>query len=128
MSLPIISKQPNQVNANVLSSVSFNCVANAYGELNIAWKRLKYNMPVTAEVTEEKSLNELASILKFTNTIGYYSGQYYCAVENEAGTAISQTANLNIQGNNKHIHTYIVAACFLLRPMAWYIGLDGISA
>ena len=108
MSPPIISKQPNHVNANVLSSVSFNCAANAYGELNIAWKRFKYNMPVTAEVTEEKSLNEIASILKFTNTIGYYSGQYYCVAENEAGTAISQTANLNIQGNNKHIHTNVV--------------------
>ena len=73
VSPPIISKQPNHVNASVLSSVSFNCVANAYnGELNIAWKRLKYNMPVTTEVTEEKSLNEIVSILKFTNTIGYY--------------------------------------------------------
>ena len=99
------------MNASVLSSVSFNCVANAYnGELNIAWKRLKYNMPVTTEVTEEKSLNEIASILKFTNTIGYYSGQYYCVAENEAGIAISQTANLNIQGNNKYAHTYVVAA------------------
>ena len=98
MSLPIISKQPNHVNINVLSSVSFNCIAYAYGELKIVWKRLKYNMPVTTEVTEQKLLNEIDSILKFTNTIGYYSGQYYCVAENEAGKTVSQTANLGIQG------------------------------
>ena len=63
------------------------------------WRRNKYNVPVTVEVTEEKSLNKISSILKVTKSVGYYSGQYYCIAENEAGMVFSQTANLHVQGN-----------------------------
>ena len=54
-------------------------------------------MPVTAEVTEETSLNKITSILKITKTAGYYSGQYYCVAENEVGEVISEIANLYVQ-------------------------------
>ena len=57
-------------------------------------------MPVTAEVSEEKSLNRILSILKITNAVEYYSGQYYCVAENKVGKVISQTANLHVQGYN----------------------------
>jgi len=55
-------------------------------------------MPITAVVTEAKSLNDVSSILKITGVVGYYSGQYYCIAENKAGKVISQTANLRVQG------------------------------
>ena len=57
-------------------------------------------MPVTAEVTEEKSLNNITSILKITKTAGYYAGQYLCVGKNEVGKVVSQTAHLHVQGNN----------------------------
>ena len=57
-------------------------------------------MPVTAEITEGKSLNGISSILKITKAVGYYSGQYYCVVENIVGKVISQSANLHVQGYN----------------------------
>ena len=57
-------------------------------------------MPITAVLTEEKSLNEISSILEITKTVGYYSGKYYCVVENKIGSVVSQTANLFVQGNN----------------------------
>ena len=57
-------------------------------------------MPVTAEVTEIKSLNGISSILKITKTVGYYSGLYYCIAENKVGNVTSQTANLHVQGYN----------------------------
>ena len=98
MSLPTISEHPNDMNISVLNSVSFKCTAQGFGVLKIVWKRVKHNMPVTAEVTEEKTLNKITSILKFTKTIGYYSGQYYCVAEGEAGEIASQIANLHIQG------------------------------
>ena len=96
------------MNINVLTSVSFTCTAQSFGKLKIVWKRVKHNMPVTAEVTEEKTLNKITSILKFTKTIGYYSGQYYCVAEGEVGEVASRTANLYIQGNNKVAQMFII--------------------
>ena len=63
------------------------------------WRRKKYTIPVTAKITEEKSLNKISSILKITKSVGYYSGQYYCIAENEVGKVVSQTATLHVQGN-----------------------------
>ena len=88
------------MNITVHDSVLFKCTAHGFGTTNIIWKRVKYNMPVTAEITEGKSLNEISSILKITKTVGYYSGQYYCIAENKVGNVISQTANLHVQGYN----------------------------
>ena len=101
VSLPIITEHPSNVSINVLNSALFKCIARGYGKLKIVWKRVEHNMPVTAEVSEEKSLNKITSILKFTRTIGYYSGQYYCVAEGEAGKVVSQNATLHMQGNNK---------------------------
>ena len=84
---------------NVYESVSLKCTAHGFGPLKIIWKRAKHNMPVTAEVTEEKSLNKISSILKIAKTVGYYSGQYYCHAENEVGKVTSQPANLYVKGN-----------------------------
>ena len=101
MPLPTISEQPNNMNISFCESVSFKCTANGFGIIKIDWKRVKHNMPVMAEVTEETSLNKITSILKITKTAGYYSGQYYCVAENKVGEVISEIANLYVQGNNK---------------------------
>ena len=95
------------MNIYVLNSVSFKCTAQGFGKLIIVWKRVKHNMPVTAEVTEVKTLNKITSILKFTKTIGFYSGQYYCVIEGEVGEATSQAANLQIQGNSKYYYMIV---------------------
>ena len=87
------------MNIHVLKSVSFNCTVRGFGKLKVVWKRVKHNMPVTAKVTDVKTLNKITSILKFTKTIGFYSGQYYCVVEGEVGEVASRTANLHVQGN-----------------------------
>ena len=87
------------MNISLDEPVSFKCTASGFGVLEIVWKRVKHDMPVTAEVTEEKSLNKITSILKFTKTAGFYKGQYYCVAENEVGEVVSQIANLHIQGN-----------------------------
>ena len=94
------------MNINVYESVSFKCTAHGYGDIKIKWKKANHNIPVTAEVTEEKSLNKISSILKITKAVGYYSGCYYCVVENEVGKVFSQTVNLNVQGN-KHVLIYL---------------------
>ena len=68
-------------------------------------------MPVTENVTEEKSLNGISSFLKITKTVGYYSGQYYCVAENKVGKVISQTANLHVQGYNACCTLCLCAHC-----------------
>ena len=102
MSLPAILEHPNNMSINPDESVTFKCTASGFGVLEIVWKRFKHDMPVTAEVTEETSLNKITSILKITKTAGYYSGQYYCVAKNEFGEVVSHIANLHIQGNNNY--------------------------
>ena len=97
--MPTILKQPNDVKINVCKTVVFKCTAQSFGELKIVWKRVKYNMPVTAKMTEEKSLNKITSILNITKTAGYYSGRYYCVAENQAGKVASRFATLYVQGS-----------------------------
>ena len=99
VSAPSITHQPDDVNVTVYKSASFSCVAHGFGLIQIVWKRVNYGLPITADVTEEKSLNGLSSTLKIINIVGYYSGQYYCVAENEVGKITSQTANLHVQSN-----------------------------
>ena len=87
------------MNISVYESVSFKCTAHGYGVIKLVWKRVEHNMPITAVVTEETSMNEISSILEITSTVGYYSGQYYCIAENEIGTVVSQTATLYVEGD-----------------------------
>ena len=87
------------MNVNVYESVSFKCSAHGFGAIKIIWKRINHNIPITAVASEEKSLNDISSILKITKTVGYYSGQYYCIAESKAGKSASKIANLHVQGN-----------------------------
>ena len=91
MAPPVISEHPNDMNISVFHTALFKCSAYGFGVVKIVWKRVKYNMPVTAEVTEEKEIpNGITSVLKIISSVGHYSGQFYCIAENEAGQNISQ--------------------------------------
>ena len=93
------------MDGTIYESVSLTCSAHGFGSIKIVWKRIKLNMPVTAMVvTEKKSLNSISSVLKITKIFGYYSGQYYCVAESEAGKVLSQIANLLVQGSNVLVH------------------------
>ena len=99
MSLPKITEQPNNMTIDIFKSVSLNCTARGFGLSEIIWKRIRYAIPVIAETTSIISVNEITSVLKITNTVGYYSGKYYCIAKNKAGETISQIATLNVIGN-----------------------------
>ena len=91
-------KQPSNININLYRSVSFECIACGFGALQISWRRVEHNMPITAEITEQISIYEISSILKISEVVGYYSGQYYCIVTSKDGSVVSQTSNLHVQG------------------------------
>ena len=73
------------------------CTAYGFGLRNIVWERINYTLPITFDVTEQRKLNILSSTLTISDVVGYYSGQYYCVVENEAGRITSQAANLHVK-------------------------------
>ena len=80
------------------------CTACGYGLIKIVWKRVAYTLPVTADMTEEKSFNELSSTLTISEIFGYYSGQYYCIVENKAGKVTSRITTLYVKTSK--VNTY----------------------
>ena len=59
---------------------------------------MKYNMPVTAKVTEMRFKDKVESTLNIAKVVGYYKGEYYCVAENESGITISQAAKLIVKG------------------------------
>ena len=108
MSLLRITRQPDDVNVTTAcNSASFVCTARGFGSIKIVWKRINYTLPITANVTEQKSLNKLSSKLTISEIVGYYSGQYYCVAENEAGKITSQIVNLHVKKSK-------IATCILL--------------
>lgn len=94
------------MNITVTKSASFICNASGFGSIKIFWKRDNYSLPATAtnitvpataSVTKDRALiNEFSSTLNIPEIIGYYSGQYYCVAENEAGTSTSQRVYLHV--------------------------------
>ena len=66
VSSPEISRQPEDVNVTIYESASFKCTAHGFGSIKIVWKRVNYILPITADITEERSLNTISSILKIT--------------------------------------------------------------
>ena len=81
-------------------------------------------IPITAQITVSKSLNEITSTLRL-ESIGYYEGYYYCEIENSAGIVDSTLAHYEISGT--HVDMYIafhIIMCtyiFKLRILHTYI-------
>lgn len=109
MALPVIIRQPRSAAVEANDVAVFDCTARSYGTASITWKRIKSQLPITANVTVTKSLNEITSILRIENTIGYYKGYYYCVIENIVGQVNSSFAYLYVTGIciHRHVH-YIV--------------------
>ena len=105
MSLPTIISQPRSIIVDIYNVAIFECIAKSYGYASITWRRLDFELPVTANVVTNKSLNEITSILRIENSIGYYKGYYYCVVENKAGRVNSALAYFNVTGKPLYIRT-----------------------
>ena len=98
MALPKIIQQPSSTVTEVHNTATFECMAKSYGIVSIKWQRLNSELPVTANVTVTKSLNDIKSVLRIEKSIGYYKGYYYCIIENKAGTVNSRVAYCNVTG------------------------------
>ena len=97
MGLPVITRQPRSTTAQVSGMGSFTCTARSYGAVSLTWKKLNSQLPVTADITFSRTLNEITSILRL-ESVGYYKGYYYCVVENSAGIVNSTFAHFDITG------------------------------
>ena len=99
------------MSVTVYNSASFVCTARGYGLVKIIWKRVNYTSPVTADVTQEESLNQITSTLKISEIIGYYSGQYYCIAANRDKEVASQIVNLHVTKSTYCTAYYINLHC-----------------
>ena len=98
MALPKIIHQPSSTVTKVYDAATFECMARSYGIVSISWQRLNSELPVTANITVTKSLNEIKSVLRIEKSIGYYKGYYYCVIENKAGIVNSTVVYCNVTG------------------------------
>ena len=96
--LPVITKQPKSFVVEANQIATFDCTARSYGDVSVTWKRLNFELPLTANVVVTKSVNEITSILRIEKTIGYYEGYYYCVIENSIGQVNSSFAYCNVTG------------------------------
>ena len=95
---PIIIKHPENETVRVFSSVTFECIVEGYGYINVEWRKLGTALPNTAAVSNTNFTNGVSSVLTITNIISYYSGMYFCAASNLAGGNISKYAKLSVEG------------------------------
>ena len=107
VSLPTIISQPRSIVVDVYNVAIFECTARSYGYVSITWRRLNFELPVTANVVTNKSSNEITSILRIEKSVGHHKGSYYCVVENKAGRVNSALAYFNITGKPLYICTYL---------------------
>ena len=107
VALPVITRQPSSTVVQAFGIASFQCTARSYGVASITWKRLNSKLPITADITVTKSLNEITSVLRL-ESIGYYKGYYYCVIENSVGIANSTFAYFDIIGNQYYQEFIIV--------------------
>ena len=99
MTSPLITKQPRSTVVEAGNFAVFECAAVSYGATSITWKKMNAQLPVTASVTTQRSLNEITSVLRIQKTIKYYEGNYYCVIENSVGQVQSSSAYCKITGN-----------------------------
>ena len=97
VALPVIIRQPRSTTVRVFSTGSFKCTARSFGAVSLTWKKLNSELPVTADMTVSRRLNEIISVLRL-ESVGYYKGYYYCVVENSAGTVNSTFAHFDVIG------------------------------
>ena len=104
VALPVITRQPSSIVVRVFNIASFECTARSYGDVSITWKRLNSELPITANITVSRSLNEVTSVLRL-ESVGYYEGYYYCEIKNSAGIVNSELAHYEISGS--YITSYV---------------------
>ena len=98
VSPPVIIKQPTDEVVGVYSSIALECEVQGYGHINIKWRKLGSPLPNTAVTSNTISTNGIHSVLKITNTVGYYNGTYCCVANNIAGQTTSKYVKLSVKG------------------------------
>ena len=93
----MITRQPRSTTVRVFSTGSLKCTARSYGAVSLTWKKLNSKVPITADITVSRTLNEIKSVLRL-ESIGYYKGYYYCVAENSAGIVNSIFAHFDVIG------------------------------
>ena len=98
MTSPLITRQPSSTVVEAGYVAVLECTAVSYGATSITWKKINAQLPVTANVTITKSLNEITSVMRIPKTIKYYEGYYYCIIENSISQVQSTPTYCKVTG------------------------------
>ena len=98
VSVPVIIRQPSAVTINTFESAVFYCSFQSFGNVEVAWRKERNLLPATASERISKTKNVVTNKLQISRAVGYYSGNYYCVAENEAGTVVSPATYLHVEG------------------------------
>ena len=125
--LPVIVEQPyNFTTVSVNDDAVIECTVSGYGDITITWKKLNSTLPNSAVVDNKtNSVNEIKSILKIPNIIGYYKGYYYATIHNSAGKINSRKVYLDVSSKylSSHINICIIDICASIVPCPEMIKL-----
>jgi len=105
--LPVITKHPSNVITDIYATAQFECKAKALRNVEVIWKRVGSNLPITAKITINVKSDEITSILNITRISEYYEGRYYCIIKNNAGDVVSNQAHLHVNG----MYAYKLTIC-----------------
>ena len=98
---PEITEHPKSIRADISASISFQCTANPYGNIQIQWKKVgSSKLPKSATTFTNRTQDGVISTLKFKNVIHPYMGYYYCVVKNEIGEVNSSVVQLHINSKS----------------------------
>ena len=116
----MIVQQPyHYTTASVNDDAVIDCTVSGYGDISITWEKLNSTLPNSAVVYNKmNSVNEINSILKIPNIIGYYKGYYYATIRNSAGKINSNKVYLDVSSKylSSHVSIYIICASIVPCP------------
>jgi len=96
---PEVIEHPKSISAGIYTSVTFQCRAKPYGNVQIQWKKLKsFKLPEASTTFTNRSQDGVTSVLKIDKIIHHYKGYYYCVVKNKIGEVNSSVAQLHVDG------------------------------
>ena len=119
---PEVIEHPKHVSGDIYTSVTFQCKAKLYGNVQIQWKKLRSSkLPEASTTITRRSRDGVTSILKIDKIIHHYKGYYYCVVKNEIGEVNTSLAQLHVDGTfctKRSIHPdlgyhLLYCCCFL---------------
>ena len=89
---------PANLTVDINAAAVLSCSATSYSNLTITWKKVGFELPITATTNTIKLNNNVTSVLTISKMVMFYGGLYYCIASNSIGETHSIVSNLIVKG------------------------------